>query len=563
MPLAVPLVDLPTVGAHRLTALELAALFAEKADAAALAGKADIAALASKAEAAALAALLADGSPLPVRLAPGQTYRTLSTRAADILWAEDYGCVGDGIHDDGPAIQAALNAAPIGGTVKVRGTVNGSLIATPVTLDKCVSFITKQRFTINSGIVAFTINGRGVEFVGPVFTGNRNPASMAILINGVKAHVGQCRFEHLGYFIKVAAGYEALLFNLDMRNAVTCPIWLWGSVGPKLIEATYDTDFPAYPMPTVAGIWLQTQGATISHCDIIHGGAGGNLLIQATADAPTSVYWNFIESGCQFDTNDGPGIHITNDAASGKVINGVFISNSWSSSNWINLLIDGTGSIDGVVVTDTQMLNSYGPAGVFISQGSNINLDGCHVIASAAPSYPNFSHQKADSQNSIVCNTPGVVTIRGGTVRARSHGLAATMDNHLIVGPLTGKVDIDGTSFDRFVAGAVLSDSSASGALNIGRCPGLNTYVRGFAKIRAGQTTTGPLVHGLDVKPQGYDIMISPISAGVANPFEYWVDIQQITPTTFAVVCNTAPTSDFFFAFKIETSREVALDYAI
>jgi hypothetical protein len=136
----------------------------------------------------------------------GAIPRTISDKLAEVLSARDFGATGDGITDDGPALQAAMNAAAAAGRVLEVG--EGTFRTTmPLLLPGAAAGLTMRGSIIyagGSGFTALTLGDgasarnasklyQGLRVIREVISDWLNEADIGILIRNLDASVVELR----------------------------------------------------------------------------------------------------------------------------------------------------------------------------------------------------------------------------------------------------------------------------------------------------------------------------------------------------------------------------------
>jgi len=125
----------------------------------------------------------------------GAVGRTVSAKLQELISVKDFGAVGDGTTDDGPAFQAAINAiAATGGRIYVPAATY--LINTQVSFSNTVGGITfygdgwgDWKGTFTSGTVGTRAGGTWLKTTNPA----TSPFNIAVGVNGI-------RFEEIGCY---------------------------------------------------------------------------------------------------------------------------------------------------------------------------------------------------------------------------------------------------------------------------------------------------------------------------------------------------------------------------
>jgi len=291
-------------------------------------------------------------------------------------------------------------------------------------------------------------------------------------------------------------------------------------------------DAPVGSQPAFGITVNQTNDLRIVQCEIQHQGTG--MIISPGASQLAYAVWS---DNTFFDSNVQRGVSIL-PSSTGSV-NNVRFSNCWFGNNGshgceINNL--GTGTCSAIHFVDPQCINNAGD-GILLTNGDDVRINGGGFSQNA-----NGFHVAANQSDwSIIGASLG--NFGGGTGNS-GHGI--TIDSGSSTNFVIADCDIRGNG------GNVFDGSAASPGKYIHHNVGYKTSNSGNATMLSGNSSV-VVSHGLDVQPQGYEILLtptgSPPAAGIST---FW--ISTVTATTFTISANASATSNIGFGWAVRTA---------
>jgi hypothetical protein len=196
----------------------------------------------------------------------------------------------------------------------------------------------------------------------------------------------------------------------------------------------------------------------------------------------------------------------------------------------------GTGTCSAIHFVDPQCINNAGD-GILLTNGDDVRINGGGFSQNA-----NGFHVAANQSDwSIIGASLG--NFGGGTGNS-GHGI--TIDSGSSTNFVIADCDIRGNG------GNVFDGSAASPGKYIHHNVGYKTSNSGNATMLSGNSSV-VVSHGLDVQPQGYEILLtptgSPPAAGIST---FW--ISTVTATTFTISANASATSNIGFGWAVRTA---------
>ncbi|HZU89603.1 MAG TPA: glycosyl hydrolase family 28-related protein, partial [Stellaceae bacterium] len=282
--------------------------------------------------------------------AGGNTASSVASLFGRTLNVLDFGAKCDGATDDGPAFQAAVNAAPTGGTVFVPPSALGCYLNTTVTLGKALTISgagdESELFVPNT--TAFSITSPHVRFTRLLVMGNRSASSSNKLFDVPQGagwlKLDHMRIEQLNTIGTVEGGCCYDFSYLWMRNIVQSGFILDQYNGTNGNDAyfdhnLYDTDVGSpqnYAQPNPALIWVKDFDAIdIGRAnDFIH--AGQTAGIEVNPQGTAIVDRLFIDN--TWFSTDGRGVYFTgaNDIIDPQIRGAKFHHNTCDGVSWDN-----------------------------------------------------------------------------------------------------------------------------------------------------------------------------------------------------------------------------------
>jgi hypothetical protein len=353
-----------------------------------------------------------------------------------------YAAVGDGVANDTAAFVAAA------ATGKVFYVPPGDyLISSAVTLTNSMVGQSKSNTRIivsGSAYDAFTLNAdrAGIDNITITSASQRSSGAFVAVAAGKRSNYVRNALTSNG-FTAVKVGNGAVITDIEDVEILDTTATTGVAIDIQGGSDTYITNVVVDASGTqpLAGLRVQSgSGIWVTDTDIIH--AGTPVLINPGAGQ--TVTWLFF-SGFAADTSSGSGIKVA-PTASGSV-RGLFVDNSWTATCDRGIHLDNTGgTIDGVFVSDTQILNNL-KQGAYVVDADSVKFSTCTVAGNSGSS--NGTYAGIEFVDNVTGWEVSHCRIGGAAGFAASHSygilVGATNDNYSIAsndlrGNVTGPI---------------------------------------------------------------------------------------------------------------------------
>jgi hypothetical protein len=457
-----------------------------------------------------------------------------------------FGAVCDGVNNDGPAIQAAINSV-------MSNSPSGGYITFPVGVCQC-----NAPLVMGAGV---WLEGQGPD--ATILRPGPGVSSLLIITGGLSG-VLSMQLANQGSYganaITVSKPYDNTSVTIRgnfFTNWSRAVYWTNGDVA--VIEKNYfkKNDYHIYCQQLINGLisgnyFLRGNGVTLDvgpHLDNEGVIVDGNTILAATTrnGVPASGLLIYQAQEVQISHNiidqigyDG----LSMNATRGSVL---FVK---SSHNWYGPY--GTNGYYGIVGTggvrqfesDHDTFVGWPQAGIYsfgFTNGPNVEWR----IASPFFNYitPSYRDIQIDYSVDVVITAP-VFSSTNATLVINSTNFPA--------GPTSGRVD--GGKWPTVRGNPVVPNIAPGSAFLIGRqSTGLVTVNSGTATIPGGSTSVA-VTHGLWAGPSLSDIVLTPANKPTNTPGLLWVS--GINQTQFTVNCASDPgSSGLTFGWKADISR--------
>lgn len=467
-----------------------------------------------------------------------------------------YGAVGDGVADDTAAIQAAINACTIGGTVYIpAGTYK------------------------TTAVLTIAVNGVQILGDGSKAT-DIKPATVAQdVFSFVKAgsSIEYCSIRHLrieptalvGTAIKVTNHYWMMVEDVVIAGNHNIGLdILRGSVAYNLVlkDVLVNTS-------TLVGCRLGYSGTgalqnVIMSNACFNGSAGYGLAVYSCG----GLLWSNGETlGCNVDMYVRPGnstewvkgIYVTNvffDTSNSDTLQlfiGTNVGNVLNYCTFTNCSFNASVAGNGINIggysarpgniTNLSFVGCHftinGKNGIYINYAKRIDIMACHFISN------NITNDSGSHGVSI--DHADSVRVIGGASGPTDEFATNRQKSGVAVGTLATNVIINGVDVRGNVTKGILD---GSGAAIIRDCIGFKTFNRGIGNLGTGVSTV-VINHGLGVQPPDVFVLVQALTnpATVGGGQLYATNI---TATQFTVGVTTAiTTGSLYFYWQISSEN--------
>jgi hypothetical protein len=353
------------------------------------------------------------------------TGRTLANRFADVINVKDFGAVGDGVADDTAAIQAAITAAGVNGTVIIpKGTYLLSATLNALTNQNLIGDGPNQtllrRFTDYGDTLRFANIGAGsvrqmwfyhgtIPAVG--FTSLTNKATSGAHLhieNGQSCVVEDCWFWRMPYQIQIDQGSLMRINRCSAQGSWSLTagapaqegqagIWIGAVAYTQLVEitncymggsdggaqsipftisdnGTQTVNFPSTNAGNLYGILVNCcEGLVVEHC-YMGGNSRNNIRVEPTeVCSELRISNNFFDSGnydepCLYFVTSTVGRYANRVTVSDNTFNGqLYGLHHIASLDTLNL---SQSTIVNFTIVGNSIANSLG-SGIFLRNATN------------------------------------------------------------------------------------------------------------------------------------------------------------------------------------------------
>ena len=287
----------------------------------------------------------------------GAVARTVQSKLQEAVSVKDFGAVGDGVHDDTAAIQAAIAAAEGGKLVLPIGTyaTTGLTLSASSNIE-IEGYCAILKLTAPGNII--NINGTGtdpninIHFKGIIFQGNGQTASTLVTLT----HVHGVRFSDCQFYDVSGSGSVHVLLNAA---------WV----------TQFDNCYfqaSAYTCSSLLRIIGNTQKANFYNCRFLSNSAGDGVYIDTCIN--NSFY------GCDFEGNN-IGVRLINTVNGGRCDNNNFNGCDFEVNITYDLAVGSSNngslySVLGTMVDSCTFVgnSSGGTGGIYLDLATRTNL---------------------------------------------------------------------------------------------------------------------------------------------------------------------------------------------
>ena len=452
------------------------------------------------------------------------------------------GCVGDGVHDDTFAIQAALDAvgAAGGGIVWLRrGTYRLS-----------------TTLTMNYSGVTLCGSGRGATILA-----TSSPTADVIQIGNGTNNPGYCTVASLRMMPSVTRTAGA---GINVRNAHDVRITdfdIWNDFigvildgGAQMFECTLDNfeiDQPVSdgirvgPTALAQDVWIERGVISTT---------GGNGIVFSNLSGGHFGRVDLISCKGQAAVNIAPG--------AGQVVTALFCYDveADTPTTGYSWLFGGSGNISNIMLTGCWAASANLAGMEFLnSNTSGVTLTGCivqnnkqHGIVLTMGTEITVANCQVFCNSQQAANTYSGIAVANGV--AGFHVLGCFIGNGGSISFLVPNQQQWGINIGTGCAGYVIKDNiisaNVTGSITDASKTGIvqdnigyQTRATGQAQVLAAATTV-VVTHGLAGTPKPGNISLTP-ATDWGSVHHWWVT--SITATTFTIAVDVAPTSGALF----------------
>ena len=458
-----------------------------------------------------------------IQAGTGAVARTMQGKAREWVTPEDFGAVGDGVADDTVAVQAALNAVPAGGILRINRLYK---IATTITITKPVRIMggtygygSQRAGFINetdTALKMFSVLAHYVSFEKVLLVGaGKTGTSIAIEVGDGVSNYDKFAFKDDAAIISFRTGIVLKTQNAAVRGGATIStcgtgVLLAGVPGVNNNRNIYFTEANFHSCDVGLETSAEYYAVGVSNCDFNSCYAGG---VKGSFYGSQFVGNSFIYGG-------GHGIDITASAGrSGCAVVGNTVSGYTTPATAGGAGIKTTGDYFSII--GNVMRNRLG-------DGINCVGVGCTIVGNTV-----IDANDLDAAGySAIRVSGGINRVVSNVIRNTTGGASKAEYGVVITSGSNNAVALN--QLESFKLGPISDSGSQTRIYNNG---GFVTEAQGAVVIAAG-ATTATFAHGLSYTPTNGRIMLT-LAGASSSATKVW--ITSLTATEVSIACNVAP----------------------
>lgn len=482
------------------------------------------------------------------QLGTGAVNRDVMEKLRESFSVKDFGAVGDGVANDAPAIQAAIDAAVAAGGRKVlipAGTynLNSGIVWTGggVSLIGDGERTTTLRCTFASGDILCIGDGTAnpndclISDLSITSTVAKTSGAAVRFRNGHNLKAANLRLNsNLYYGFQFDGGAGQFLYyleNFEINSGVNGIIC--GAVG--FPQDIWVSDGIIAGCSGAAILLKNVSGWYFEHLDLL----GCDSGITTFPDSGQIVKAGFLTAVIADTCNSSGFKFFTN----GGYVSDVIMNGSWGAScgvtdNGHGMHVDG--DVRSLQVGDCRFVNNKG-SGILLQQGLDVTISNTQCLSNSQMG-SGIQHGFEVSAGVSQWSVNGGVFGQGGEFSTNNQGWGILVNTGA-----SNNYSIIGANLLGNVTGA-LSDGGSGTSKHIYGNQGYRTSNQGVVTITAG-TSSVTFNHGLAATPNKEDIMVTPVSDPGAL---YWVSSTTATQATISLPGNSAVNRFFGWSARIK-----------
>lgn len=306
------------------------------------------------------------------------------------------GARGDGVTPDTSAIQAAIDASRVGGTLEFPAPAANYRVTGTVNYNKRLLVVGggKVDIALEGAHTAFNLLSAGIIVDGFSVTGDRTSLQTAFRLGADWITIVNCGVFLLDRGFEVWGGVWHRIAGIRGRNIKSTVLEVGNVVGTVVEDFRYDTDVGTYAQPTY-GINLYGEGCNFTDLDLIHAGTCVYLNTNSTRES----IWNFFNS-CSFDTSTY-GLRASNSNAS-YTVRGAMFDHCWfSSHSEQGVFLDINNNGNGFTFSDCHIINNQKGGIVTALNTKNVRVIGGEFAGNSMAAPGTYAHIKHGANGSL------------------------------------------------------------------------------------------------------------------------------------------------------------------